>query len=292
MDATEATELSELELAQLITRIESRQESVFQDLEEMFQPEARTPVLGITGPPGVGKSTLVDGLIGVYRDRELEIAVVAVDPSSPKSGGAILGDRVRMQRHSGDEGVFIRSMSSRGELGGLNSSIYDVVVALQRSSVDLIVLETVGVGQGEVEVSRCADLTSVVLVPAYGDSIQMIKAGLQEVADLFVINKTDKYDPEKLLTELRRMAEDPDALEAHPVSGKTGEGLEELADALLDRAREKGADPRHLRTVHRHHLNSLLRESLEQKANQRLESVPDRIENPYRLRREIDRDVT
>lgn len=275
------------ELAQLISKIERREDGAFDTLEEMYANGDRPPVLGVTGPPGVGKSTLVDELIGEFRDRDRRVAVVAVDPSSPFSGGAILGDRVRMQRHSEDPDVYIRSMSTRGHLGGLNSSIYDVVVALGHYDFDLIILETVGVGQGEVEISRCSDYTSLVLVPAYGDTIQLIKAGIQEIADCFVVNKTDQYEPDQLQADLHKMAEDPDQLDIFPVSAQQGDGLSELADHLLSAVTERAEDATRRRKITRHHLEGLLREEIENWVNDSMEKTDDDIVNPYHDRRQF-----
>jgi LAO/AO transport system kinase len=275
------------ELARLISSIERREEDVFSKLESMFEESDRAPVLGVTGPPGVGKSTLVDELIEQYRERDLRVAVVAVDPSSPYSGGAILGDRVRMQRHSEDPDVYIRSMSTRGHLGGLNSSIYDVVIGLSHYDFDLVILETVGVGQGEVEISRCSDYTALVMVPAYGDTIQLIKAGIQEIADCFVINKTDQYEPDQLEADLHKMSEDPGQLEIFPVSGQTGEGMEELADHLLDVVRTRSDDDEHRGRVTHHHLEGLLREEIEDWVHETMSSVDTEHSNPYRRRREF-----
>lgn len=275
------------ELAQLISSIERREDGAFSKLEEIYDRESRPPVLGVTGPPGVGKSTLVDELIGEFRDEDRRVAVVAVDPSSPFSGGAILGDRVRMQRHSEDPDVYIRSMSTRGHLGGLNSSIYDVVVALGHYDFDLIILETVGVGQGEVEISRCSDYTALVLVPAYGDTIQLIKAGIQEIADCFVINKIDQYEPDQLQTDLHKMAEDPDDLDIFPVSAQQGDGLSDLARHLLDAVTEQSEDADHQRRITRHHLEGLLREEIEHWVTETMEETDSEITNPYDDRRQF-----
>jgi LAO/AO transport system kinase len=192
-----------------------------------------------------------------------------------------------MQHHSDDPGVFIRSMSSRGKLGGLNSSIYDVAIALSLAEKDLIILETAGVGQGEVEISRCADLTAVVLVAAYGDSIQLIKAGLQEIADLFVLNKIDRYDPEQFMAELRRMSRAPEDLVARAVSAETGQGLDGLAEDLLRDCRNRSRDGDHAQSVRTNHLHSLLREHLENRVTDRLNRLPSTVTNPYRIRKRL-----
>ena len=163
--------------------------------------------IGITGPPGAGKSTLVSALIGAWRRDGRRVGVLAVDPSSPFSGGALLGDRIRMLSHSGDEGVFIRSLASRGSLGGLSAGIYDAADLLDAAGFDPVVIETVGVGQGEVEICRVADTTVVVLAPGSGDVVQGMKAGLLEIADVLVINQADREGAAQLQAALESAAE-------------------------------------------------------------------------------------
>ena len=162
-------------------------------------------LLGLTGSPGAGKSTLVDQLAHHYRRQGKTIGVVAVDPTSPFSGGAILGDRIRMQSHHADPGIFIRSMATRGSLGGLASTTADVATVLDASGRDIVIIETVGVGQDEVDIVRLADVTIVVLVPGMGDDVQTIKAGIMEIADIFVINKADREGAERVEREIRAM---------------------------------------------------------------------------------------
>jgi LAO/AO transport system kinase len=159
-------------------------------------------VVGVTGPPGAGKSTFTDALVGVIRAAGLKVAVIAVDPSSMKTGGALLGDRIRMQRHHQDEGVFIRSMATRGEMGGLAPTTAGLVRVFDAAGFDVVIVETVGVGQDEIEVARIAHAVAVLLVPGQGDEIQAIKAGIMEIADLFVINKSDMAGAEKLFLEI------------------------------------------------------------------------------------------
>jgi len=174
-------------------------------LRDVFPLTGRCVVLGVTGPPGAGKSSLVDRLIAHYRSASKKVGVVAVDPSSAYSGGAILGDRVRMQQHATDPGVFIRSMATRGNLGGLSKAANDAVDLLDAAGYDPVILETVGVGQDEIEVARSADVVAVVLVPGMGDDIQAIKAGILEIADLFVINKADRSGADRLEADLEYM---------------------------------------------------------------------------------------
>jgi len=195
-------------------------------------------VVGLTGAPGSGKSTLVDRLIGGLREREAEVAVVAVDPTSPLTGGAILGDRVRMQRHSEDPGVYIRSVATRGHLGGLAIAVPRVVALLEGVGFPYVLVETVGVGQVELEITGEADLTVVVLNPGWGDAIQASKAGLMEVADVFVINKADRpglretrRDLESML-DLGELEERPPIVETVAVEGT---GVAELTEVILER---------------------------------------------------------
>ncbi len=194
--------------------------------------------IGITGPPGAGKSTLVDQLISVFRDEGKSVGVVAVDPTSPFTGGALLGDRVRMNRFAWDDEVFIRSMGSHGDLGGLARKAQDVGDVLAASGKDYVIFETVGVGQGEHDVARAVDLTVVVLVPESGDEIQLMKAGLIEIADFFVINKSDREGAGRLASLLRNLLHsftDPDKLEP-PVTNTVaarGEGIQELKKEML-----------------------------------------------------------
>jgi LAO/AO transport system kinase len=167
----------------------------------------KAPVVGITGPPGAGKSTLADGLIGDLRTYGLKVGVVAIDPTSPFTGGAVLGDRIRMIRHSADAGVYIRSMASRGHRGGLAKAAEDVCSVLTAAGMDLILLETIGVGQAEVDVIHVADLVLVVLTPGSGDEIQTFKAGIMEIADVFVLNKSDLPGAAALEAQVRAMVE-------------------------------------------------------------------------------------
>jgi len=179
-------------LARAISLVEEDAPSAVEVLREAFPLTGKATVLGVTGSPGAGKSSLVDRLVGVLRGEGRRVGVVAVDPSSAFSGGAILGDRVRMQQHAADADVFIRSMASRGHLGGLSRAASDAVDLMDAAGYDPILVETVGVGQDEIEVARAADVVAVVLVPGMGDDVQAIKAGILEIADVFVINKADR----------------------------------------------------------------------------------------------------
>lgn len=174
-------------------------------LKALFPHSGKARIIGLTGAPGAGKSTLVDQLAREYRRQNRTVGIIAVDPTSPYSGGAILGDRIRMQAHAGDPGIYIRSMATRGSLGGLSRTTADVATVLDASGRDLVLIETVGVGQDEVDIVRLADVTIVILVPGMGDDVQSIKAGIMEIADVFVINKSDREGAERVEREIRAM---------------------------------------------------------------------------------------
>ena len=205
-------------------------------------------MLGFTGAPGTGKSTLVDGLVGLLRGRDARVAVLAVDPNSPYSGGAILGDRIRMQRHALDPGVYIRSMGARGHLGGLSVASREAIRLLGAFGFDQVILETVGVGQSELEVAAVADTTVVVLTPNLGDSVQMIKAGILEIADVFAVNKADIEGHGRVLAELRTMLNMAPKTSWKPPIVPTiasrGEGVEQLWEAILAHRRHLEASGR------------------------------------------------
>ena len=192
-----------LALARLITRVENRMPGVAEIMRAVQPHLGRAHVLGITGPPGAGKSTLVDRLTTRLRAEGARVAIIAVDPSSPFTGGAVLGDRIRMQAHTLDPDVFIRSMATRGSLGGLAAATGDVIKLMDAAGFPWILIETVGVGQTELDIIKQADTTVVTLVPESGDSVQAMKAGLMEVADIFVVNKADRDGAHALMAELR-----------------------------------------------------------------------------------------
>jgi LAO/AO transport system kinase len=192
-------------VARLIRDIDDRVPEVRQVLKELYSHTGRAYVIGITGAPGVGKSTLVDQMVNHLRKTGKTVGVLAVDPTSPFSGGAILGDRIRMQRHSLDEGVFIRSMATRGHFGGLTQSTRSAIDVLDAMGKDYIIVETVGVGQDEVDIVKSAHTTVIVVIPGMGDDIQAIKAGILEAGDIFVINKADREGADKTAHEIRQM---------------------------------------------------------------------------------------
>jgi LAO/AO transport system kinase len=227
-------------LARTITLIEASDPRAPELLRELRALDRRAAVVGITGAPGAGKSTLTDALINACRARGERVAVLAVDPSSPFSGGAILGDRIRMGRHHADRGVFVRSMATRGALGGLAANVTGVLSALEAFGFDYVFLETVGVGQSEVDIARVADHTVLVLTPAGGDAVQAFKAGIMEIADVFAINKADLPGADRLQREIRA-AQELGAHDEHtrwaPVVqtvASTAQGVDDLLRAILE----------------------------------------------------------
>jgi GTPase len=224
-------------LARAISVIEDQRPEAAALLKALFPFSGKARVLGMTGAPGAGKSTLVDQLAREYRGKGRTVGIIAVDPTSPYTGGAILGDRIRMQAHHADPGTYIRSMATRGFLGGLARATTDVTTVLDASGKDVVMIETVGVGQDEVDIVRLADVTVVILVPGMGDDVQTIKAGIMEIADIFVINKSDREGAERVEREIRAMqslairkdAWTPPIVKTVATEGK---GVSELAAAI------------------------------------------------------------
>lgn len=224
-------------IARAISKVENAEPEASEIMKAVFERTGNALVIGVTGSPGAGKSSLVDKLALLYKDRGEKVGIIAVDPSSPFSGGAILGDRIRMSALGTDKNVFIRSMATRGNLGGLSRATVDVVSILDAAGFQKIIVETVGVGQDEVEVVKAADVVVVVLVPGMGDDIQAIKAGIMEIGDLFVINKSDREGVLRTERELKMLLElttrkdgwNPPIIKTIAVESK---GIDELAEAI------------------------------------------------------------
>ncbi|TXT56073.1 MAG: hypothetical protein BAJATHORv1_30458 [Candidatus Thorarchaeota archaeon] len=226
-------------LARLISLIEDEDSSVSRILAKLYRHTGKAHIIGVTGPPGSGKSTLVTRLTTELRSRGLTIGIICVDPSSPFTGGALLGDRIRMQEHALDKEVFVRSMGTRGHLGGLARSTSDAVRAVDAAGKDIVLVETVGAGQSEVEVVEIAHTVLVTDVPGSGDDIQAIKAGIMEIADIFVVNKADLPGADKKVTEINAMLDiAPTSDKWRPpvmkTNGRTGEGISELVDEIQE----------------------------------------------------------
>jgi len=229
-------------VARLISVVEDGTREELREVAEALNPlSGRAVVIGLTGSPGVGKSTLANALVAAYRQAGRTVGVLAVDPSSPFTGGALLGDRVRMQHHALDEGVYIRSMATRGQLGGLARATPQAVRVLDGAGCEVVLVETVGVGQAEVEVAGLADTTLVVLAPGFGDSVQVAKAGILEAADIFVVNKADKEGGDTVARDLRQMLHLGEARPWSVPVVKTVAARGDGVDELVERIAEHGA---------------------------------------------------
>jgi LAO/AO transport system kinase len=261
-----------LSLSRLMTKVESRSPEVAGIMAEIHPRTGKAYKIGVTGPPGAGKSTLTDQLIQAVRARDMTVGVVAVDPSSPFSGGAVLGDRIRMMRHSGDTDVFIRSLGTRGSHGGLSRATKEIAQLYDAFGKDVVIIETVGVGQTELDIMDLADTTIVVLVPESGDTIQTMKAGITEIADVFVINKSDRDGAETIRREIETMVEigqGADPAWRIPVLmtvASTGQGIGELVETILrhrEFRRKTGKDAEALWRSQLHDIRDLIVERFE-----------------------------
>lgn len=279
-------------LARAATWIENRRPEAEALLRELFPRTGRAMIVGITGSPGAGKSTLADQLTRVLRAEGKTVGVIAVDPSSPYTGGAILGDRIRMQQHHADSGVFIRSMATRGWLGGLAAATTEMTMLLDAAGLDVVLVETVGVGQDEVEIARLADVTLVVMVPGMGDDVQAIKAGIMEIADVFVINKADQPGAEKLERELKSyltLSHRPDGWSPKIVKtvASDGQGIEEMLAAARE-YHDRGASRSRAADIWKIRLREMLRERLLERFEEKQfaaagKEVAERRRDPYSI---------
>jgi LAO/AO transport system kinase len=270
-------------LARLISLIENEDSQAQEALVQLYKHTGKAYVIGVTGPPGSGKSSLVTKLTAEFRKRSKTIGVICVDPSSPFSGGAFLGDRIRMQEHSLDDDVYVRSMGTRGHLGGLSRAASDAVRVIDAFGKEIIFVETVGTGQSEVEVIEIAHTVIVVDVPGSGDDIQAIKAGIMEIADIFVVNKSDYPGADKKVAEINAML-DIDSRERQwrpPVlltNSRTGVGIEELANKLLDHLKylkDSGLLKQKGLQRSREELQSIMKYKLTQELSHKLQGRPE-----------------
>jgi LAO/AO transport system kinase len=293
-------------LARAISAVENRAPGWSDLLKALFPHTGKARVIGLTGAPGAGKSTLVDQLAKYYRKGNQSVGIIAVDPSSPYTGGAILGDRIRMQDHYADPGIFIRSMATRGSLGGLARATSDATTVLDASGRDVVMIETVGVGQDEIDIVRLADVTIVILVPGMGDDVQTIKAGIMEIADVFVINKSDHSGAERVEREIRAMQSlgtrnDRWTPPIVKTVANSGEGTTELAAAITSyEAYLKKENLVFKKNIEnwQERLIEMLREALLEKARTQVDAVTleryaaeiaDHKRDPYSLVEEIVR---
>jgi LAO/AO transport system kinase len=296
-----------LALTRLISAVEAGRDDAREVMRCLFVKTGRAHVVGVTGPPGCGKSTLTTRLAIEYRARGLTVGIVAVDPTSPYTGGAILGDRVRMMELHGDPGVFMRSMATRGVMGGLARSTLDVVLLLDAFGKDVVIIETVGVGQDEVEIARAADTTLVVGVPNLGDDIQAIKAGILEIADILVVNKADVAGADRLVADLRTMLQlGPERPWPTPIQqtvATEGTGVGDLVERIAEhRAYLERSHTWHLRRADsaRRQVRAIVEDRVQRRLEQltsgadweaRFALIAAREQDPYSVAEEVLREV-
>ena len=296
---------SRLAMSRAITAVENEHDNAVDIMQQLYAHTGKAHVIGITGPPGSGKSTLADQLAKEYRLQGKIVGIIAVDPTSPFSGGAILGDRIRMNDLTLDAGVFIRSMGTRGSLGGLSRKTAETIKIMDAAGMDVILVETVGVGQSEVDIVKTADTIVVVLVPGLGDDIQAIKAGILEIADVFAINKADHDGVDRLNTELEMMLEiNQEKTDWRPpvqrVIANRGEGIKELAGAIAQhivQARQSGRFNQRRKERTKNELLAMLDEKIgrhvrnkladEGDFDQLIATVESREKTPYAVVNEI-----
>ena len=296
-------------LSRVITRVENRSADSLDILRQLFRHTGKSQIIGVTGSPGSGKSTLVDRLAAEFRKKNNTVGIIAVDPSSPFTGGAILGDRIRMQTPGVDPGVYIRSMATRGHLGGLAAATADVAAVLEAAGKDPVLIETVGVGEDEIDIVRLAEISIVVLVPGMGDDIQALKAGIMEIGDIFVINKCDRPGVEKMeraILGLLSLGHRADGWQPPIVktTATKGEGVAELLEAIdryyvffrnsISRSRKK-------QEAERQRLINLLEERLVNTAveqifpdgelNDLVNAIAERRQDPYSVVEQIIRNL-
>ena len=296
-------------LSRVITRVENRSADSLDILRQLFRHTGKSQIIGVTGSPGSGKSTLVDRLAAEFRKKNNTVGIIAVDPSSPFTGGAILGDRIRMQTLAVDPGVYIRSMATRGHLGGLAAATADVAAVLEAAGKDPVLIETVGVGQDEIDIVRLAEISIVVLVPGMGDDIQALKAGIMEIGDIFVINKCDRPGVEKMeraILGLLSLGHRADGWQPPIVktTATKGEGVAELLEAIdryyvffrnsISRSRKK-------QEAERQRLINLLEERLvntvveqifpDGELNDLVSAIAERRQDPYSVVEQIIRNL-
>ncbi len=286
--------------AKLIRKVDDRDGDFLEELKAIYPHTGKAFLIGITGNPGAGKSTLVNNLIKKFRAEDKRVGVIAIDPTSPFSGGAILGDRIRMQKFFTDDKVFIRSVATRGTLGGLSRSTYDIIKVMDAMGNDVVIIETVGVGQDEIEISKLADVSVVVVVPGLGDHIQAIKAGILEIADLFVVNKADLDGVERTVMDLQYMLsmdprDEADKPEILKTVAEKGIGIEEFISKLYE-LREKINSSKYMEKLGRERhklelfsiLDSLIEDKLdnlltENRVKEEVEMLHNRTKDPYSL---------